>query len=178
MATSNERFIEIARELDPGAEATEHRGQLTIKTHREKIVELCKEFRSNEECDFDMLIDITAIDWNRRGERYEVVYNLYSNNFKNRVRLKTGVEAKNPQCPTVSDVWENANWYERETYDMFGIIFEGHPNLRRFYMPEDFADPESGEPLYPMRKDFPLMGIPDSLPLPAYPEKYGEVKEK
>jgi NADH-quinone oxidoreductase subunit C len=59
---------------------------------------------------------------------------------------------------------------------MYGIKFEGHPGLRRFYMPEDFNDPETGEPLHPLRKDFPLMGVPDSLPLPPFPEKYGELQ--
>ncbi|MFA7626411.1 MAG: NADH-quinone oxidoreductase subunit C, partial [Candidatus Kapaibacterium sp.] len=58
---------------------------------------------------------------------------------------------------------------------MYGVIFDNHPFLRRFYMPEDYVDPDSGEPIYPLRKDFPLMGIPDSLPLPPYPEKYGEI---
>ncbi|MGB9912422.1 MAG: NADH-quinone oxidoreductase subunit C, partial [Candidatus Kapaibacteriota bacterium] len=72
--------------------------------------------------------------------------------------------------------YESANWYERETYDMYGIKFENHPDLRRFYMPEDFLDPETGEPLYPLRKDFPLMGIPGALPLPPYPERDGEVQ--
>jgi NADH-quinone oxidoreductase subunit C len=178
MANQYEKFIEIAQKIDPEAVATEHRGQLTIKTTRDKIAEMAAEFKKNEDSYFDMLIDITAVDWNRRGERFEVVYFLYSNKYKNRLRLKTEVDGKSPRCPTVSGVWESADWYERETYDMFGIEFEGHPGLRRFYMPEDFADPETGDPLYPMRKDFPLMGVPGSLPLPAYPEKYGEVKDK
>jgi NADH-quinone oxidoreductase subunit C len=124
-----------------------------------------------------MLTDITAIDWLRRQKRFEVVYFLYSNKHKMRIRLKVPVEEKDCECPTVTDVWQSANWYERETYDMYGIKFLGHPNLRRFYMPEDFNDPETGEPLYPLRKDFPLMGIPGSLPLPPYPERDGEIVE-
>jgi NADH-quinone oxidoreductase subunit C len=78
----------------------------------------------------------------------------------------------------MTEVWESANWYERETYDMYGVKFIGHPNLRRFYMPEDYVDPITGEALYPLRKDFPLMGVPDALSLPPFPEKYGETKDK
>ncbi|MEM4260943.1 MAG: NADH-quinone oxidoreductase subunit C, partial [Candidatus Woesearchaeota archaeon] len=103
-------------------------------------------------------------------------YFLYSNKFKNRLRIKVPVDESDLNCPSVVSIWESANWYERETYDMYGIIFQGHPFLRRFYMPEDFKDPISGDPLYPLRKDFPLMGIPGSLPLPPYPERDGELK--
>ena len=84
--------------------------------------------------------------------------------------MKTTVREDNPHLPTVVDIWESANWYERETYDMYGVIFDGHPDMRRFFMPEDFVD-EEGEPLYPLRKDFPLMGIPGTLPLPDKEEK-------
>jgi NADH-quinone oxidoreductase subunit C len=78
---------------------------------------------------------------------------------KHRIRLKTFTEEENPKVPTVTGVWGTANWHERETYDMFGIIFEGHPDLRRMYMPDEFE-------YHPLRKDFPLMGIPGSLDLP------------
>src|SRR5690606_18513739 len=94
-----------------------------------------------------------------------------------RLKLKVAVTEKDCTCPSVVPVWEAADWYEREAYDMYGVVFEGHPDLRRFYMPEDYHDPETGEPLYPLRKDFPLMGIPDSLPMPPYPEKYGPVSQ-
>jgi NADH-quinone oxidoreductase subunit C len=122
---------------------------------------------------FDMCIDVTAIDWlDKKDKRFEVVYFLYSNKFKSRVRIKTEIDENDCTCPTLTNVWASANWYERETYDMYGIKFIGHPDLRRFYMPEDYVNPETGEPIHPLRKDFPLMGIPDSLPLPPYPEKY------
>lgn len=123
-----------------------------------------------------MLVDASAIDWyDKKKPRYEVVYFLYSNALHHRVRVKVAVDAKDLHCPSMYSIWESANWYERETYDMYGIKFDNHPDMRRFYMPEDFEDPETHEPLYPLRKDFPLMGIPDSMPLPPYPEKYGEL---
>jgi NADH-quinone oxidoreductase subunit C len=92
-------------------------------------------------------------------KRFGVVYNLYSLKNKHRIRLKTFVEEEDPKLPTVTTVWGTANWHERETYDMFGVVFEGHPDLRRVYMPDEFE-------YFPLRKDFPLMGIPGSIPLP------------
>ena len=143
----------------------------------EKLAETAKELKENMETQFDMLLDITAIDWyDKRKIRFEIVYFLYSNPNKARVRLKVQVPENNPVCPSLTDIWESANWYERETWDMYGIKFKGHPGLRRFYMPEDFNDPETGEKLHPLKKDFPLMGIPGSLPLPPYPERDGEIQ--
>lgn len=176
MSINKETLMNIAHAICPDYKIVEHRNQLTIIVPIDFLLNLCYELRDNKETLFDMLIDVTAIDWNKRGERFEVVYNLYSNLNKFRVRIKVPVHEKQLKVPSVCEVWESANWYERETFDMYGIKFEGHPNLRRFYMPEDFVHPESGEPLYPLRKDFPLMGIPDALPLPPYPEKFGDVK--
>jgi NADH-quinone oxidoreductase subunit C len=176
MALNKDLILNVVKPLCSEAGTYEHRNQLSVLIPKEKLQVVAKELRDNPETSFDMLIDITAIDWLKPKERFEVVYFLYSNKFKNRLRLKVAVEEENPLCPTVTGIWESANWYERETFDMYGIKFEGHPNLRRFYMPEDYVDPQSGEPIHPLRKDFPLMGVPDSLPLPPYPEKYGELK--
>ena len=176
MAIPQETILGIVEAVSPEFQHVVHRNQLTVIVSSDKIVDLCYELRDNEETAFDMLTDITAIDHAKKGYRFEVVYFLYSHKFKDRLRIKVPVHEKNLKCPTMTDVWESANWYERETFDMFGIIFEGHPNLRRFYMPEDFNDPETGEPLHPLRKDFPLGGIPDSLPLPPFPEKYGDLE--
>jgi NADH-quinone oxidoreductase subunit C len=87
------------------------------------------------------------------------VYNLYSLKNKYRLRLKVRVDESDLHVPSMTPVWPGANWHERETNDMYGIVFDGHPDLRRIYMPEEFEH-------YPLRKDFPLMGIPGSLPLP------------
>jgi NADH-quinone oxidoreductase subunit C len=153
----------------------EHRNQLTLIVAKENLLKLMNLLKTSPELDFDMCLDVTAIDWMKKNDRFEVVYNLYSNNYKYYLRVKTPVNEHDCKCPSVTSIWASANWYERETYDMYGIIFENHPFLRRFYMPEDFKDPVTEEPIYPLRKDVPLMGIPDALPLPPYPEKFGDL---
>ena len=175
MTKLRETVLKIINIFTTDCDVIDHRNQLSFLLKQDDLINICFELRDNEETKFDMLIDVTAIDWNKKPVRYEVVYFVYSTRFKRRIRLKVPVNAKNPSCPTVTKVWESANWYERETFDMYGIKFIDHPGLRRFYMPEDFVDPTSGEPLHPLRKDFPLTGIPNTLPLPPYPEKYGEL---
>ena len=137
----------------------EYRNELTFIVKKNFINEICRFLRDEPELQFDTLRDLCGADYNQPVERFEVVYNLFSIKNKFRVRLKVRVEESDLRVPTVTDVWIGADWSERETYDMFGIIFDGHPDLRRIYMPEDFAH-------FPLRKDFPLMGIPGSLPLP------------
>jgi NADH-quinone oxidoreductase subunit C len=155
----------VAHNVTADVTVIEHHGDLTLKVPAANLIDVLRELKEHADTAFDQLIDVTVIDWAKPGERFEVVYILYSLNNKSHVRVKVGVREDNPHVPTAVDVWEGANWYEREAYDMYGIIFDGHPDLRRFYMPEDFMD-ANGEPLYPLRKDFPLMGIPGSLPLP------------
>lgn len=176
MNIDRETILNIAKEADSEVGTYEHRNQLSLITNRGSIEELARLLRDSDETSFDMLLDITAIDWMKPGNRFEVVYNLYSNKYKEYVRLKVPVTESDPTVPTLSGIWESANWYERETWDMYGIKFKGHPNLRRFYMPEDFNDPVTGEPIHPLRKDFPLMGVPGAMPLPPYPEKFGEAE--
>ncbi|MBX3043281.1 MAG: NADH-quinone oxidoreductase subunit C [Candidatus Kapabacteria bacterium] len=176
MPLNKETILNVIGEVCSEYEIYEHRDQLSVIVPKDKIVETALLVRDNPDTSFELLIDVTAIDWLKKKEsRFEVVYILYSIKHSARLRLKVPISEKDIHCPTVTGVWEAANWYERETYDMYGIIFDGHPGLRRFYMPEDYVDPDSGEPIFPLRKDFPLMGVPDSLPLPPYPEKYGEL---
>ena len=137
----------------------EFRGDLTVTVRKDDIVRIGTFLRDDPELAFDMIIDLLGIDMYRPEERFEVMYNLYSLRNKAYVRLKVLVDEKDVSIPSVTGVWPGANWHERETYDMFGIVFQGHPDLRRLYMPEEFE-------YYPLRKDFPTMGIPDSLPLP------------
>jgi NADH-quinone oxidoreductase subunit C len=147
-------------------EISDYRDELTIKFDQKYIVEICKYLKSEPELEFILCADITAVDWATRKNRFTIVYNLFSlkNNF--RLRLKAdAAESENSNgenkwtIESVTSVWQAANWQERETYDMYGIHFNNHPDLRRMYMPEEFE-------YHPLRKDFPLMGIPGSLPLP------------
>ncbi len=175
MELDKKKLVEIVSNICPEVQTYEHRNQLSIIIPKTHLIEVAKELRDNPESKFEQCVDVTVIDWLKKPIRYEVVIFLYSLTFKNRIKIKVPIEEKNPECPSVTSIWESANWYEREAFDMYGVKFIGHPYLRRFYMPEDYNDPETGEPIYPLRKDFPLMGIPDSLPLPPYTEKYGEL---
>jgi NADH-quinone oxidoreductase subunit C len=139
----------------------EFRNDLTIVVKKDDIVQVADFIKSEPDLSFDLVLDVCGVDLYQPEERFEVVYNLYSLNLKQYLRLKVRVGEDSPVVPTVTTVWPGANWHERETWDMFGIKFAGHPDLRRLYMPEEFEH-------HPMRKDFPLMGIPDSLPLPRH----------
>jgi NADH-quinone oxidoreductase subunit C len=147
-------------------EAFEHRGELSLRVPRERLIELMSMLRDDPSLRFNLLKDVCVVDWFRRNDRFEVVYNLWSIPHNLRLRVKCFVEEKNPHVESVVGLWESANWYEREAYDMHGVIFDGHPDLRRMYLPEDFVDPSTGEPLYPLRKEFPMMGVPGSMPMP------------
>jgi len=140
-------------------EISDFRNELTVKFPKENIVEICSFIKTDSELEFVYCEDITAVDWAKRTNRFTVVYHIYSfkNNF--RIRLKADVDESDCNIDSVCSVWKAANWQERETYDMYGIKFNNHPDLRRMYMPEEFE-------YHPLRKDFPLMGIPGSIPLP------------
>lgn len=135
------------------------REELTVTVKKSDIVSVCKFLRDDNDLQFDSLRDVCGADYSRLKDRFEVVYNLYSLKNKYRFRIKVKVDESDIHVPSVTEVWSTADWHERETYDMFGIIFDNHPDLRRIYMPEEFE-------YHPLRKDFPLMGIPDSLTLP------------
>ncbi|HUI11587.1 MAG TPA: NADH-quinone oxidoreductase subunit C [Bacteroidota bacterium] len=153
--------VDRLQALLPGSvrAVTEFRGDTTVTVRREDIVRVAQTLRDDPGLAFDMVIDVLGVDMYRPEERFEVIYNLYSLKYRRYLRLKVPVDEQDLTVPTVTGVWPGANWHERETYDMFGIIFAGHPDLRRLYLPEEFE-------YYPLRKDFPTMGIPDSLPLP------------
>lgn len=140
-------------------EFSEYKDELTLQVHRKDLVEVCKILKNNDSLKFNLCEDITAIDWARRKNRFTVVYHLFS--LKNKFQLVVKVDVDESECnvDTVSSVWRSANWHEREVYDMYGITFNNHPDLRRMYMPEEFEH-------HPLRKDFPVLGIPGSLPLP------------
>ena len=108
---------------------------------------------------FIYLNEIIGADRFTSENRFEVIYHLISLRDRQRIFIKVYVDEEQPVLPTVSDIWKSANWNEREVYDMFGIRFEGHPDLRRIFLPEDFK-------YYPLRKEFPLLGVPGSLEMP------------
>jgi NADH-quinone oxidoreductase subunit C len=131
------------------------RGQLSIAVSRERIVDVSTFCRDDAALRFDMLTDLTAVDRTPRQPRFEVVYNLYSFPHNRRLRLKAPVP-ENETLPTVEGVWKAANWLEREVYDLFGIVFDGHSDLRRILLWDGYVG-------HPLRKDFPLHGIPQKV---------------
>jgi NADH-quinone oxidoreductase subunit C len=148
---------------DAVVEVSDFRNDLSITIKKEKLVELCNFLKQDHELQFIMCKDVTAIDWATRKNRFTTVYNVYSFLLNINLRLKANIENEPAKIDSVVSVWASADWYERETFDMYGIIFENHPDLRRMYMPEGFQ-------YYPLRKEFPVIGIPGSLPLPQKPE--------
>jgi NADH-quinone oxidoreductase subunit C len=158
---TNDQVLQIlnAHFKDSILSVNEFRGELSVVIKKEDIVRVCDFLKHDDELRFDLLEDLCGVDMYTPTDRFQVVYHVFSLNNKLRVRLKVSVDESDLKVPTVSTVWSTANWHEREAYDMFGIRFEGHPDLRRLYMPDEFE-------YYPLRKDFPLMGIPGSLPLP------------
>jgi NADH-quinone oxidoreductase subunit C len=138
-----------------GGQVSEFRGETTVRIDRSKIFEACRALK--EECAFDMLTDVSGVDNYGDEVRYEVVYHLYSMSNRTALRLKASVPEDDLIVDSVVSLWKTADWHEREAYDMFGIRFRNHPNLKRILMWD-------GYPYYPLRKDFPLAGIPTELP--------------
>lgn len=124
-------------------------GELTLVIAPGKIVEICR-FLKNE-LTFTRCSSVTAVDWFPGEPRFEVVYHLHSIDRNERLRLKVRVGGENPEIDSVTPVWQGANWYEREVFDLFGIRFRNHPNLTRIMMPEYWEG-------HPLRKDFPVHG--------------------
>ena len=140
----------------------DHRGDHTAVVARDALLSVLAWCRDEPELAFDMLTDLTAVDYLRYpgredGPRFDVVYHLYSIPHNHRLRIKVRVEEDDAVVPTAVGVWPIANWFEREVWDMFGVRFEGHPDLRRLLMYEEFV----GHPLqkdYPIERRQPLIG--------------------
>lgn len=159
MAITAASTVEMVRKKFPQVEIEtfDFRDEQTILLKREHLVTICTYLKKSLQYDF--LETITAIDWLERVPRFDIVYQLLSLPNQCFVRLKVQVgqrREKNPAVPTVTGIWPGANWYEREVYDLFGITFTGHPDLRRILMPNDWTT-------HPLRKDYPLTGfeLPD-----------------
>ena len=138
------------------AAPVEFRGEVTVKiSDADRIPEICA-FAKNR-LGFDYLVDISSVDNYGDDPRWTLVYELYGMEHQCRLRIKTDVSEEKNALPTVTGVWRTADWHEREVYDMMGISFHGHPDLRRILMWD-------GYPYFPLRKDFPLAGKPTDLP--------------
>jgi NADH-quinone oxidoreductase subunit C len=157
--------IDLAKQLkdkfgDLISEPVEFRDEVTLKVaDAERIAEVC-EF-AKKSLGFNFLLDISSIDNYGEDPRWTLVYELMGLESKAHLRLKTDVSEEKSELPTVVGVWRTANWHEREIYDMMGIRFRGHPDLRRILMWD-------GYPYFPLRKDFPLAGKPSELPEVAF----------
>jgi len=142
------------------SEPTEFRGEISLKlSDAEKIFDVCS--FAKKQLGFDYLTDICSVDNHGETPRWTVVYHLRSTKNAAELRVKTDVSEEKSELPSVIGVWRTANWHEREIYDLMGIRFSGHPDLRRILMWE-------GYPYHPLRKDFPLAGKPTDLPGVAF----------
>ena len=127
------------------------RGETSLTVDRGSIVALCEFLRDDDTLAFDFLADLCGVDRHPVAPRFEVVYHLYSVRHGHRLRVKVALGEEDPVIDSVTAVWETADWHERECFDLFGIRFRNHPDLRRILLPDDFEG-------HPLRKDFPLEG--------------------
>ncbi len=152
---SDEALKDLAEHIEEHLEGSVthsemHKGELVLHAKREAIVDVLQFLRDDRECAFKVLIDICGVDYPDRAERFEIVYQLLSMTQNNRVRVKVATDENNP-VPSVVSVFSSANWFEREAWDMYGVYFSGHPDLRRILTDYGFEG-------HPLRKDFPLTG--------------------
>jgi NADH-quinone oxidoreductase subunit C len=145
----------LARLLDSVGAAVQgakfDRDELSILIDKRFVREACAILRDDAVCPFNYLSDLTCVDWFPSEPRFEVVYHLLSIPKKERVRLKVRLDGSSPVIESVTSVWPAANFYEREVFDLFGVRFTGHPNLKRLMMPDDWEG-------HPLRKDYPVEG--------------------
>ncbi len=130
----------------------EWRGELTVTVPRDRLHEVAQFLHDDPAMDFDYIVHVSSVDWPDDDERFEVVYEFYSVRKRQRIRLKTRTPESDCIVDSLTDLWKGADFMEREVYDMMGIRFRNHPDLRRILMPDDYTEG------YPLRKDFPLRG--------------------
>jgi NADH-quinone oxidoreductase subunit C len=153
LATSIESMAQLGE-----VQMTTTRGDVQVLVPHTIIHDVLRKLK--EDFGFTYFSDMVAADRFTSEDRFEVIWNLVSLKDRTRIFVKTRCSEEHPVLPTTTDIWPAANWNEREAYDMFGIQFEGHPDLRRLFLPEDFQ-------YFPLRKEFPMMGVPGSLELPT-----------
>ncbi|MEE8185965.1 MAG: NADH-quinone oxidoreductase subunit C [Thermodesulfobacteriota bacterium] len=129
------------------------REEVTHLINKERFVNICMFLKSDVRLKFNFLSDLLAVDYHPQVPRFEVIYHLYSIPHKHRLRLKIKID-EFEKAPSVTHIWRSSDWAEREAYDMLGIVFDKHPNLRRIYLPGDWDG-------FPLRKDYPLRGYKD-----------------
>ncbi len=137
--------------LNEIVDVTQFRDQVFVTLKKEKIAEICRYLHDDPDIYMDYLADLCGVDYPEKRYRFEVVYNLYSLRHNHRLMLKAQLSEDDPYIDSVVEIWNGANWHEREACDMYGILFNNHPDLRRILMPEDWEG-------YPLRKDYPLKG--------------------
>ena len=153
-------------------ESDDRLGDEVVTIGRDDSLEIFRFLRDNLEMAFDLLIDLTAVDYLGRTPRFEVVSHLCSSSKRQRLRVKIGIDEKDCRVPSLTPLWKGANWLEREAFDMYGIRFDGHPDLRRILMYDAFEG-------YPLRKDYPFNRrqplVPERDPIenPWPPRRFG-----
>jgi NADH-quinone oxidoreductase subunit C len=144
---------ELASRLrDELPETVLSRGEVIAAVPREALLPTLERLRSDPETAFDLLVQVTATDWPGRDPRFWLSYDLYSTVHRHRLRLKVGLPEADPRAPSAVAVYPTADWHEREVYDLFGVVFEGHPDLRRILLPEDWEG-------HPLRKTEEIGGV-------------------
>lgn len=132
--------------------AVEWRGDVAVTVKRQYLHDIAKYIHDDPDMDCDYMVHVSSVDWPDDDERFEVVYEVYSIRKRHRMRLKTRVSEADCIVDSLTDIWKGADFMEREVYDMMGIRFRHHPDLRRILMPDDYTEG------YPLRKDFPIQG--------------------
>jgi NADH-quinone oxidoreductase subunit C len=134
------------------AKVVEWRGDIAVTVTRDSLHDVARFLHDDPDMDFDYIVHVSSVDWPEDAQRFEVVYEVYSIKKRQRIRLKTRVPEADCLVDSLTDIWKGADFMEREVYDMMGIRFRNHPDLRRILMPDDYDEG------YPLRKDFPLRG--------------------
>jgi NADH-quinone oxidoreductase subunit C len=159
MAISKEKILEDLKQKFPDKilDMSVQFGDDIILFEKDALLDIVN-FLKNDPYSFTMLLDLTCVDYLGEKERYEMVYHLFSLSLKLRLRFKTRLDEKDLEIDSLTSVFKNANWLEREAYDMFGVHFKGHPYLRRLFMYDGFEG-------HPLRKDYPLRKQQPKIPL-------------
>ena len=155
----NKKVIEALTKAFPGkvTEIPDRLGDTSVRIEKDALLNIM-DFLKNRPCEFTMLLDLTCVDYLGSKDCFEMVYHLFSISSNNRIRIKSEVRKNELDIDSLSNLWKNANWLEREVFDMFGINFKGHPDMRRLFMYEGFEG-------YPLCKDYPLRKRQPKIPL-------------